>query len=191
HRHAVHPRASPLPHIHTNSNSAKASCKMTTRIDGTSQYASQAVPVLPGDVELVGVACAEVRVLWGDAVIGIEHLTPPRDFYVGEPAPGLDVDFLLPREKLHLTRIPLLVSDGENASVMLPAEASGTITFVDEPPLDLADARRRGMPNSCLPGARTLPLPMGASARIHLADFVFEIRMVAAGKAPPHQLAGN
>ncbi len=191
--HIVHLLASPVSHIHTTSNSAKVSCKMTTRIDSTPQsHASQAVPVLlPDDVELVGVACAEIRVLWGDAVIGIEHLTPPRDFYVGEPAPGLDVDFLLPREKLHLTRIPLLVSDGENASVMLPAEASGTITFVDEPPLDLADARRRGIPNSCLPGARTLPLPMGASARIHLADFVFEIRMVAAGKAPPHQLAGN
>src|SRR5690606_31104484 len=33
--------------------------------------------------------------------------------------------------------------------------------------------------------------PMGASVEIHFADFVFEVRMVAAGKAPPHKLADD
>ena len=53
--------------------------------------------------------------MWGDKqVLHVEHLTPVRAFYVGEPdaASKLEVDFLMGSEVLGSSRMPVVTSTG-------------------------------------------------------------------------------
>lgn len=66
------------------------------------------------ECELPGVPSLEVMILWGDTVLHVAHLTPPRAFHVGETStPDAPCDFILPAKHVGASRAQLVeIIDG-------------------------------------------------------------------------------
>ncbi len=148
--------------------------------------------VSPDEVELPHVASVEVMVLWGENVLHVNHLTPPRNFYVGEDqGKQFAVDFFIPSEKIGTTRMPVVVGDASSVAVVIPQGAVGTVEIAGQPTMTLDEARMQSQPCAELAGAHQLPLPAGAKARVQIQDLVFQVQAVNAGKPIPHGLASG
>lgn len=143
----------------------------------------QSGPAVPSEeVELGNAYAVEVRVLWGSSTLHVSHLSPTKSFYVGESQAGEDCDFLLPEEKIGVARMPLVVGYGSEAAVVLPPGATGYVEMSGRPRQSLEQARHQARPCSTWDGAEELLLPLGATAHIELADLVFRVAAVRAGK---------
>ena len=148
--------------------------------------------VSPDEVELAHVQAAEVMILWGTNVLHVEHLSPPRNFYVGEEqSKAFTSDFFVPAEKLGTPRLPVVIGDASSISVVIPQHATGEVEGPDGSRMSLDQARRSAVPCAELPGAQQLPLPPGAKARVQLGDIVFQVAAVNAGKPIAHGLASG
>ncbi len=148
--------------------------------------------VSPDEVELPHVASVEVMVLWGENVLHVNHLTPPRNYYVGEEqGKQFSVDFFIPSEKLGTTRMPVVIGDASSAAVVIPQGSVGTVEITGQPVMSLDEARAQSQPCAELAGAHQLPLPVGAKARVQVHDLVFQVQAVNAGKPIPHGLASG
>lgn len=139
--------------------------------------------VAPDEVELSHVPAVEVMILWGTNVLHVSHLTPPRNFYVGEEeGKNFACDFFIPAEKIGTTRMPVVVGDRMSAAVVIPPGAKGFIEIPGQPRLSVDEARQRAQPSSELAGGHQFALPAGAKARIEVDAFVFQVATVNAGK---------
>lgn len=148
--------------------------------------------VSPDEVELAHVQAAEVMILWGTNVLHVAHLSPPRNFYVGEEqGKAFTCDFFIPAEKLGATKVPVVVGDQSSISVVIPQQAQGEIEGADGSRLTLDEARAQAQPCGELPGAHQLALAGGTKARIQMGDIVFQVAAVNAGKPVAHGLAGG
>ena len=137
-------------------------------------------------------AAVEIMVLWGVNVIHVSHLSPPRNFYVGEDnGKDLKCDFLMPPTILGTTRMPVVVADVGSLSVVIPAGASGHIELPGQPRMTLDEARQKAQPCAELSGAHQIALPSGGKARIELGDMVFMVGAVNAGKPVAHGVASG
>lgn len=125
----------------------------------------------PDEVELTSVAAVEVIVMWGRNVISVSHLTPPRDFVVGE-MDGREgaSDVFIPAEKLGQPRFSLVSVEHGETFVVKPTGAHG---FVED-----AHGRRR------LESAERERFALSARTRIQfeLGGFVFQVASVNAGR---------
>lgn len=148
--------------------------------------------VSPDEVELSHVQAAEIMILWGTNVLHVAHLTPPRNFYVGEDqGKAFTCDFFIPKEKLGVTKMPVVVGDQTSISVVIPQHAQGELEGADGSRMSLDQARAQAQPCSELPGAHQLALAAGTKARIQMGDIVFQVAAVNAGKPVAHGLAGG
>ena len=91
---------------------------------GTYSYAllANGEHVDPDEVEVAHVASIEIVTVWDANVLHVDHLTPPRSYFVGEET-GDDTtrcDFLLPREMLGANRAPIVVANEASASLVIP-----------------------------------------------------------------------
>ena len=145
-------------------------------------------PDVPSDeVELPHVQAVEVMVCWGTNVLHVSHLTPPRNFYVGEEqGKNFSTDFFIPSEKLGTTRMPVVIGDGGSIAVVIPAGARGSIEIPGQQRMSLDEARQRAQPCAEMSGAQQLTIGGGTRARIELNDFVFQVAAVNAGKPIKH-----
>lgn len=135
------------------------------------------------EVELAGVASVEVMVMWGTNVLHVSHLTPPRNFYVGEEqGKNVSSDFFIPSEKLGTTRMPVVIGDKTSCAVVIPPGAKGTIDIPGQGKMTLDEARAKAQPCAELSGAHQMPLPAGGRARVEVEGFVFSVAAVNAGK---------
>lgn len=158
----------------------------------TYQMLKSGPDVSPDEVELPHVASVEVMILWGENIIHAQHLTPPRNFYVGEEqGKQFTVDFFIPSEKIGTTRMPVVVGDAGSVAVVLPQGAQGTVEITGQPVMSLDQARMHAQPCAELAGAQQLPLPAGARARVQIHDLVFQVQTVNAGKPLAHGLASG
>ncbi len=140
-------------------------------------------PDVPSDEVETHMPAVEVMVLWGTNVLHVSHLSPPRNFYVGEEqGKNFSCDFFVPSEKLGTTRMPVVVGDVGSVAVVLPQGATGTIEIAGQPKMTVDQARAQAQPCSELSGAQQLPLPNGARAKVELNGFVFQVAAVNAGK---------
>jgi len=148
--------------------------------------------VTPDEVELPHVQAAEVMILWGTNVLHVAHLSPPRNFYVGdEESKAFAPDFFIPAEKLGAHRVPVVVADQSTIAVVIPQQATGEVETSDGQRLSLDQVRRQAQPCSELPGAHQLPLTVGTKALIQLGDIVFQVAAVNAGRPIAHGLASG
>lgn len=150
--------------------------------------------VNPEEVEMPNVPAVEVMVLWGEMVLHVEHLTPPRSFYVGEEqGKNLPCDYFIPQEKLGVTRAPVvLVQPGGGVHVVLLRGSKGTLEVPGHGKLKVEEAIASGLAQPCaeLQGAHQIALPPGSKARIELQapgarptdKLVFQVGTVAAGR---------
>lgn len=122
-------------------------------------------PAVPAAEVESGAAALEVVVKWGDAILHVAHLSPPRSFYVGEGA-----DYALSPLDLGADRFPVaLVDDGK---VTVSASNLGSVEiFHGDEPIDLLD------------GTERRALASGDRAIVHLPNGLrFEVAPVAAGR---------
>lgn len=141
--------------------------------------AASGPPVNPAEVES-HTSAAEVVVMWGDmSVLHVEHLSPPRSFYVGEG----DVDYLLEASVLGAGRMPVTTAAGGGVAVVVPEGAEGDVT-VGDMTMSLADLKAQGKLQQCpeMAGAMQYPLPDGAVAKVRYRGFTFMTKSTAAGK---------
>lgn len=139
------------------------------------------------EVEIPHLQSVEVMVLWGANVLHVSHLTPPRNFYVGEEqGKNFACDFFIPSEKLGTTRLPVVIGDRASVAVVIPPGARGSVEFPGMPRMTMDEARQRAQPTAEVSGGHQLSLPSGAKARVEVGDFVFQVAAVNAGKPIKH-----
>ncbi len=144
-------------------------------------------PVASDEVE-TGAQAVEVVVMWGDrSVLHVEHLSPPRSWYVGDadakgkPAPG--VGYIVGSDVLGTDRMPVVVNTGAGVAAVIPEGATGTVTVGDQT-MTLEDLGAAGKLQPCseMPGAMQYPIPQGATARVEYRGFTFMTKAVSAGR---------
>ncbi|HYQ41085.1 MAG TPA: AgmX/PglI C-terminal domain-containing protein [Polyangiaceae bacterium] len=142
------------------------------------------------EVEIAHLQSVEVMVLWGANVLHVSHLTPPRNFYVGEEqGKNFACDFFIPSEKLGTTRLPVVVGDRASVAVVIPPGATGSVELPGMPRMSMDEARQRAQPTAEVSGGHQLNLPSGGKARVEIGDFVFQVAAVNAGKPIKHGVA--
>ena len=156
--------------------------------EGTYEYQlMKSGPDVPSE-EVEGAASAiEVRILWGRNILQVDHLSPPRSFYVGEApegAKGSNVDYNVPQGKLGTSRAPIVVSDGSSSSAILLPGATGTIELAGQPKMTIQEAVAQNMvqPASEVSGGHQVPLANGTHVVMTVEDLTFEVSAVAQGK---------
>jgi TonB family protein len=125
----------------------------------------------------------EVSVIWGERnVLNVDYLTPPRDYFVGEPN-GEDVDYVLGHDAIGVDRMPLCVAQGAGVAAIVPEGAKGEATIGDQTrSFDLMRGQGDFRPSSTIAGALEFPVPEGGSVRMKHRDFTFIVKDVKAGK---------
>ena len=149
--------------------------------------------VNPDEVE-VNVPAVEVMVMWGDVVLHVSHLSPPRSFYVGEEqGKNLSSDYFIPAEKLGATRAPIVLASGGNVALVLLPGAKGFVDIAGQGKRKIEDIVASGGAQPCaeLSGAHQILLPAGAKARMEIGGaqpgsaLVFQVATVNAGRRAP------
>ncbi len=149
--------------------------------------------VNPDEVE-VNVPAVEVMVMWGDVVLHVSHLSPPRSFYVGEEqGKNLSSDYFIPAEKLGATRAPIVLASGGNVALVLLPGAKGFVDIAGQGKRKIEDIVASGGAQPCaeLSGAHQVLLPAGAKARMEIGGgqpgsaLVFQVATVNAGRRAP------
>jgi len=115
----------------------------------------------------------EVMILWDTMVLHVQHLTPPRSYYVGElQEKGLTCDFFIPSEKLGTTRAPIVLADRVGSvSLVLPPGATGTIEIAGQPPMTVEEAIRQGKAQPCAELAGAFQVTAGNAGRAVAGHF--------------------
>ncbi len=150
------------------------------------QLIPQTPPVNPSDVDS-GESAVEVVILWGElSILHVEHLSPPRSYYVGEATDAKGkpaTDFLIGRESIGADRLPIVVEAGSTVAVVIPPGATGDITVGNEViTVDELAAQGQLQQASELAGARQYPLPQGATARVQHRGFTFVVKPMSAAR---------
>jgi len=141
--------------------------------------------VNPAECEDANVSAVEVMIMWGTTVLHVQHLTPPRSYYVGEEeGKNVTCDYFLPAEKLGTTRAPVVLADPTSINLVLLPKATGTIEIPGQGKLTIEEAIQSGKAQRCaeLSGAHQIALPGGSKARMELDGIAFQVGVVAAGK---------
>jgi TonB family protein len=150
------------------------------------QLIPQTPPVNPADVDS-GESAVEVVILWGElSILHVEHLSPPRSYYVGEATDSKGkpaTDFLIGRESIGADRLPVVVEAGATVAVVIPNGATGDIT-VGNDVISFDDLAAQGQLQAAseLAGARQYPLPPGATARVQYRGFTFVVKPTSAAR---------
>lgn len=148
-------------------------------------------PVSPDEVERVGAPAVEVTIAWGGNVLHVSHLSPPRDFIIGEPANDKDkTDYFIPEEKLPQSRMPIVIGDLMSVSAVLPPGASGSVMIAGQPKMSVDQARQQAQPCGAVAGAQQIALSTGSTSKIELNGFTFTISAVNAGKPIASGMSG-
>lgn len=150
------------------------------------QLIPQTPPINPADVDS-GESAVEVVILWGElSILHVEHLSPPRSYYVGEATDAKGkpaTDFLIGRESIGTDRLPIVVESGSSVAVVIPPSATGDITLGNEV-ITIEELAAQGQLQAAgeLAGARQYPLPPGATARIQYRGFTFVVKPMSAAR---------
>lgn len=135
----------------------------------------------PAEFELPDATTVEVMILWGDNVLHVAHLTPPRSFYVGEEeGKNIKCDYFLPQDKLGAARAPVVLFDAnEGVSLVVLPNATGYVEIPGQGrrSLETMTAHGEGRPCAEIPGAWQVRLAQGARARVAVGDMVFLVSM--------------
>ena len=142
------------------------------------------------DVELSHVAALEVSVSWGDNVLHVEHLTPPRAFSLGGATEGADgADYVVGEAELGAARRPLVVLRNGEPVVIVPPGAVCEVAELGRMnrPLSALVASGEAHPSGEVAGACEVPLPAGrsVSARLDHSELTFRVAAVCAGRKLP------
>src|SRR5690242_11655308 len=81
---------------------------------------ASAPPVDAAEIETPQRA-AEVVIMWGDDVLHVAHVSPPRDVVIGEGR----ADYLIGKDILGSDRLPIVIEQNGHLACVLPEGAKG------------------------------------------------------------------
>jgi len=128
-------------------------------------------PVDPSECEDARLEAVEVTVLWGETVLSVAHLTPPRAYTVGH-GEGAAVDYVLPRELSPAASVPIVAIENGAARPVAP---DGAVLAGDDVCFGALTFRIK----SVVAGKR-VPRAIGADTRGLSGAFVVSLASVAA-----------
>ena len=79
------------------------------------------------EVEVAHLAAVEVMVMWDANVLHVSHLTPPRNWYVGEEQGATACDYFMPSETLGTTRAPIVLARGGSVALVILPRSRGYV----------------------------------------------------------------
>src|SRR5688572_17977132 len=138
------------------------------------------------ECELTGVSALEVMISWGNNVLHVAHLSPPRAFNVSDET-GDGVDFVAPVNGG--ARWPLVALVGGVPHAIVPSGAEGEV--------ELPGAAKRAVdasvsqPFAELSGARAVALTTNSTVTIRCGALVYRVGVVAAGKPTARRILGG
>ena len=108
---------------------------------------------------------------FGDSVLSVAQLSPPRSFHVGEGGPGAPCDAFLPAAVLGAARAPLILVEAGVPLLLLPRGVTGKVRLGDQPEEDAATVAQGdgARPFADLEGAVLVPFPLGSQAELSIA----------------------
>jgi hypothetical protein len=140
------------------------------------------------DIDDASNEAVEIKVLWGQSVLQVVHLTSGQSFHIGDSA-DQPCDFTLPSERLGRNRVPLVALTEGGATLLVPPRAVVAMHVHDArwQMLDDLLAARTARASSEIVDAHEVDLPSGARACVRLAgsDVSFEIARVQASRPVP------
>jgi hypothetical protein len=149
-----------------------------------SAIAAPAVTIDADEVEDASADAVEVKVVWGGDVVHVTHVSAGGAFTIGDSG----CDFALPAATVGASRLPLVSGRGGQLWLLLPADATGTVSVKGEA-RTIADLISNGqaVPSRDQVGAHEIALGSGTTARVELAEanVAFELAHVRAGKRAP------
>lgn len=128
----------------------------------------------------------EIEVAWGDCVLSVNHLRPPRDYWVGaseKRADGALVDFILPGEPWEGAERLIAIREGR-VFVRLPSGAQGSVREHAGEPRSI-DALREA---PLLLGHPELELTDSVEIALDMSGLRFRIRSVELPQQLPRAL---
>jgi len=152
----------------------------------TFQMVPTAPPVNPADIDS-SESAVEVIVMWGElSILHVEHMSPPRSFYVGESTDAKGkptTDFLIGSESIGTERLPVAIETGSSVAVVVPNGASGDVT-INNQSITFEELAAQGQLQGCseLAGAAQYLLPPGATARVQYRGFTFIVKPMSAAR---------
>jgi len=171
----VNPIAPPIPRSTPSGDAAEPQVRWGIAASGPA--------VDPAEVETVERA-AEVVLMWGDEVLHVSHVSPPRDVIIGEGGGETPPDYLIGRDVLGAERLPIVVEREGQLCCVIPEGASGEITIGEATRSFAAlDAEGKLAAFDGLAGARLYVLPEGAAARVEHRGLAFLVKPTSAGRA--------
>jgi len=122
------------------------------------------------EIENLSARAVEITVMWGQTILHVTHLSPPRAYFVGESSSKqAKVEYTIPAEKLGATRLPVVsMVDGEPC-VIVPDNSSARVTLSG------------GAPETAAPGTR-IPLSLGTRIELAFGDLSIRVSGTHAGK---------
>lgn len=145
--------------------------------------AASGPPVDTAEVETAQRA-AEVVLMWGDEVLHVTHVSPPRDVIIGEGGGDVAPDYLIGRDVLGAERLPIVVERDGQLCCVIPEGASGEITLGEATRSFAAlEAEGKLAAFDGLAGAKLYVLPEGAAARVEHRGLAFLVKPTSAGRA--------
>ena len=138
------------------------------------QHVSPAAGVSPRsnaeDLDLSAKTAVEVKITWGDQVLFITHLSPPRDVFVGDETEG-PVDYKLPIARTQIVRADgdAIVALTDDGSLPLARGESSLRKLGDLTVRVASVAAAKPADRSASKSRRTALVWWGASAALHLA----------------------
>src|SRR5690606_11749847 len=145
--------------------------------------AASAPPIQASEVETADRA-AEVVLMWGDEVLHVAHVSPPRSVVIGEGGGSEAPDYLIGRDVIGAERLPIVIERGGQLCCVIPEGARGSVT-VGDATRSFAELEAEGKLGAYgeLAGARLYALPEGASARGEPRGLTFLVKPTHAARA--------
>jgi len=120
----------------------------------------------------------EVRVFWGDTLLGSTVRVRPKQITVGG---GAGADFVIPAEGLPDPRFALVTTEGDAVTLRFIKSMEGEFQPANQTPIRFADLIARGQA-STQGGAYALALPVGSFAWASVGNLTFEVEVTRAPK---------
>lgn len=139
----------------------------------------------------------EIAISWGSTVICVEHLSPPRSFFIGEeamPETGATgdprVDFVLPEEALGRKNLPLVLVNGSDIQLVMVDIARGSLMKGEES-FDLSELLQSSSLCPTVTRAKQLTLQPGARVHLKIRELEFHISLVKKATSMKRGLASG
>ncbi len=118
----------------------------------------------------------EVRVFWGESLLGSTFQAHPKEILIGESESS---DFQIPGQGLPVADFPIIQSVGDEANLVFTSSMEGEVERPGDAPRRLRElvTGRQAVAHGQLEQAYSVPLPVGSFAWVELATLRVEVQV--------------